>query len=109
LRQQEQAAALTALARAEEEHARIEAELERVERRLGELTRENPSLPAGASVNAAALESDSAHREVVRDRAAALDGERENLQAALAGSRATVDRALEAVAAATRALDAVGL
>jgi hypothetical protein len=109
LRQQERATALLELKRAEADRARIEADLDRLRRRIDELVRRGGAPAPGTVTTAGALAAGSRRQELDRERVSQLEIERARLEEQLRTASATLGRARDDVAAATRALKALGL
>jgi hypothetical protein len=109
IRERERATALERLGRAEDEVREIEAELGALDQRLADLAgRAEPLLP-GTVATAAALASETRHRERDRRRGERLEADRRAVAARLRDARAAVELAQDEVASATRALRALGL
>jgi hypothetical protein len=107
LRQQEHARALEELGRAEAALARVDAERDRLHRRLGELDGECATPAPGTVVTAAALAVGSRGHQRGRERRARLESEERILGERRELARAGVEAAQDRVAAAVRALIAL--
>lgn len=109
LREQERAAALEKLGRAEAERRAAETDLEQLERRLRDLVRSAQVPSAGTVATAGALASGSRRHDRERRRIDRLGIERSAAEVRLRDAEQEVERAREQVVSATRALRAIGL